>query len=195
MFYECKNDIGVDRTYHLAKPGFQRAFEVASKVLDFLYQAALQQDDTPIDRVITCRASFQVAQREDTVKAARLAGIKIKSNDLMDEPVAAFLEYMMSRTDQVLLENGESKNLVVFDFGGGTCDVAVFRISKTEEGVLNITSLSVSRYHRIGGGDIDRSIIHDCLIPQILGQNNFSKFDLSFDDKRYLEPLLGIAES
>lgn len=199
IFYECKNDMGVRRTYHKAPEGFQSAREIGGKILYFLYKSALDCDPTPVDRVVvTVPASFQAAQRHDTLDAARLAGLHLLGGDLLDEPVAAFLDYLVEIADDSLLEAGETKHVLVFDFGGGTCDVAVFRIGFSEDDrSFDIASLAVSRYHRLGGGDIDRAIIYKFLIPQVMEQNRIPEFSLNFTDKKnYLEPaLLGVAES
>ena len=71
LFYDCKNDIGVRRTYHRAAEGFRTAADIGGHVLRFLRDAALVEDQTPIGRVVvTVPASFQAAQRLDTVAAA-----------------------------------------------------------------------------------------------------------------------------
>jgi len=80
LFSECKNDIGVARTYHKAPPGFQSAAEISGVILKFLAQAAQDDDPLPLDRtVVTVPASFQAAQRQDTLRAAELAGIQAMS--------------------------------------------------------------------------------------------------------------------
>lgn len=199
LFYECKNDIGVKRTYHRAPEGFKSAAEIGGKVLDFLLKAAYQDNSNEISKVVvTVPASFQVAQRQDTLKAAALAGLNLAGGELLDEPVAAFLDYLVTHNDTFRMELSEPKNLVVFDFGGGTCDVAVFRLAGPYNGAqIKISTLSVSRYHRLGGGDIDRAILYEVLIPQLLEQNSLDKFALSFEDKKkYVEPkLLAVAEA
>lgn len=55
----------------------------------------------------------------------------------------------------------------------------------------------MSRYHRLGGGDIDAAVLHEVLLPQILEQNSLSEFDLDFHQKkRQIEPsFIGVAES
>ena len=86
---------------------------------------------------------------------------------------------------------------MVFDFGGGTCDIALFRVAVPRPGEqLKAATLSVSRYHRLGGGDIDAAIVHEVLIPQLQEQNRLKRFDLSFEDKaRGAAPaLLALAE-
>lgn len=199
IFYECKNDIGVRRTYHLAPEGFRSAGEIAAHVLAFLRDASNRDGHLPASRtVITVPASFQVAQRADTVRAARLAGFDLQPGDLLDEPVAAFVDYLVTNRETFLEELDRFENLVVFDFGGGTCDVAVFRVGiGNGDRPIEIMPLAVSRYHRLGGGDIDVVIVHEVLIPQLAEQNGLDIKALDFDKrKRHLEPaLLGVAEA
>jgi hypothetical protein len=76
--------------------------------------------------------------------------------------------------------------------------VAVFKIQLPDNGgQLKIAPLAVSRYHRLGGGDIDLAILHEVLIPQIIEQNGLKEHHLTFDDKhRVLAPaFLSVAES
>jgi len=199
LFFECKNEIGNQKTYHRAPEGFRSAAAVGGKVLQFLYEAALNDNDLPIARAVvtTVPASFQTAQRRDTIRAAELAGIKVQGGDLLDEPVAAFLDYLFEHGSDLAPELQESKRLVVFDFGGGTCDVAIFRLRVAKGGPLQTETLAVSRYHRLGGGDIDAAIIHEVLIPQLCAQNELSPHDLGFEDKsRFIAPAyLGVAEA
>lgn len=200
-FAETRNDMGIRRTYHRAPAGRQSARAIAAEILRFLNSAAVAESDIPVSRVVvTVPASFQAAQRHDTVAAAQRAGITLSDGDLLDEPVAAFLAYLAeagASVGDLLPEADTTKNLLVFDFGGGTCDVAVFRVGRQQDGELTITPLTVSRYHRLGGGDIDRAIVHDVLIPQLLEQNGLDQFALGFEGKRQrVQPaLLGVAEA
>jgi molecular chaperone DnaK (HSP70) len=199
IFYDCKNDIGARRTYHLAAQGFRSASEIAGKILAFLKAAAHQDSQVPLNRVVvTVPASFQVAQRADTLRAIEMAGFKAAGGDLLDEPVAAFLDYLVTHQAEIRDTTKGDCNLVVFDFGGGTCDVAVFRFSpKGHSGRMEISPLSVSRYHRLGGGDIDTAIVHQILLPQLLEQATLQATDLSYEDRKlHIEPaLLSVAES
>ncbi|MCS7063337.1 MAG: Hsp70 family protein [Methylacidiphilales bacterium] len=199
IFYECKNEIGARRTYHLAPPGFRSAAEIGGRVLSFLKAAAETAHEVSVARtVVTVPASFQLAQRHDTFRAAEMAGMNLQAGDLLDEPVAAFIDYLVTHREALLADLRGTQNVVVFDFGGGTCDVAVFRLDLSKRsGQLEIAPLAVSRYHRLGGGDIDAAIVHEELIPQVAEQNGLKVESLDFDQrKRHLEPaLLGIAES
>jgi molecular chaperone DnaK (HSP70) len=200
-FAETKNDMGVRRTYHKAPPHLRSARAVAAEILKFLHNAALNESKTPISRaVVTVPASFQAAQRDDTIAAAQRARITLADGELLDEPVAAFLAYLYDReTDgaDFLPSINETKNLLVFDFDGGTCDVAIFKLGRQSDGQLTITPVTVSRYHRLGGGDLDRAIIHDVLIPQLLEQNGMDRSELEFEEKRQrIQPaLLAVAEA
>ena len=97
IFWECKNHMGLTRTYHQAPEGFRSAREISGHVLKFLLTAARNDNPTPIARsIITVPASFRIPQRLDTQTAAELAGITVAPGDLVDEPVAAFLDYIFS---------------------------------------------------------------------------------------------------
>jgi molecular chaperone DnaK len=198
IFYECKNEMGLRRTYS-APEGFESPAHISGRILKFLFDAAKRQSRIPIKQtVITVPASFQANQRNDTLEAAALAGIDVAGGKFIDEPIAAFIDYVLSWSGKRLGKPGQSKNLLVFDFGGGTCDVAVFKIQLPgRRAQLKVASLAVSRYHRLGGGDIDLAILHEVLIPQIIEQTGLEEHDLTFDDKhRVLAPaFLSVAEA
>ncbi len=197
LFCECKNDIGIKKTYHQAPPGYQSPAEIGSKLLHFLSQDV--GESQPYSRtIVTVPASFQASQRMDTVKAAEIAGISLSGGDLLDEPVAAFLDYMVTHWDSLDLGIGKEKKLLVFDFGGGTCDVAIFSVQvHGSPSQLDMAPIAVSRYHRLGGGDIDQAVLYEVLLPQLIEQNNLDEFELDYSiKKKIIEPsLIGIAEA
>ena len=198
FFAETKNDMGIARTYYKAPAGLGSARAIASQVLRFLAEAASNESDLSVaSTVVTVPASFQVAQRQDTIDAAQRANLDLGPGGLLDEPVAAFLDYIFhSPSKSVMgLAAGESRRLLVFDFGGGTCDVAIFEFSKSEHAGFSVVPLSVSRYHRLGGGDIDRGIVEDVLLKQLVAENRLD--ELAYEERRnILQPaLLPLAES
>lgn len=75
--------------------------------------------------IITVPAAFGPDECQDTYNAAKLAGIK--EITLIDEPTAAFLYYQSIYPN---VSNAEIKNVLVFDFGGGTADVAILDVSE-----------------------------------------------------------------
>ncbi len=199
LFWDTKNDIGVRKTYHRAPEGCRNASEIGAHVLRFLAAAAARKGAPPPDRVVvTVPASFQAAQRADTLAAARAAGLPVSDGDLLDEPIAAFLDHADRNGLDALGRAGETKHLLVFDFGGGTCDTAVFRVTLPAPGEpLRAATLAVSRYHRLGGGDVDAALVHQLLIPRLLDENGLGRHDLDYEEKaRVVVPaLLGVAEA
>lgn len=198
LFYEVKNDIGVRLSYGSAPANFNNATEISAHILNFLFSEAHKQNPTePAHMVITVPASFQLAQRSDTFKAAELAGFDSYGIDLVDEPLAALIDYLITYEDAIPLESSQPINILLFDYGGGTCDIALLKVSRSASGRINASFLSVSRYHRLGGGDIDRAVFYECLLPQLIRENNLDDHDLTYDDKKKkLEPaMLTLAEN
>ncbi len=197
LFSSVKNDMGLRRTYNMAPAGYRSAAEVSGHILAYLKNAALKDKaKDPARTTVTVPASFQTAQREDTLKAAALAKLAVKGGDLLDEPIAAFIGYLAGHPDRQLVEIGQTRHLLVFDFGGGTCDVAIFRLSTDLAGRMIVSSLSVSRYNRLGGGDIDQAIFYKVVLPQILEQNNLDRHAFDYDTKKtQIEPaFISVAE-
>lgn len=197
LFAAVKNDMGLRRTYNMAPAGYRSAAEISGRIVAILKNAALKDKaQAPARTSVTVPASFQTAQREDTLKAAALAKLAVRGGDLLDEPIAAFIGYLAEHSDRQLLEIGQTRHLLVFDFGGGTCDVAIFRLSTDLSGKLMVSSLSVSRYNRLGGGDIDQAILYGVVLPQILEQNGLDRHALDYNTKKtMIEPaFISVAE-
>jgi molecular chaperone DnaK len=91
FFFENKNEMGTDRGYPQAPEGYRTPGEIGGHVLRFLIGSA------PADLsavVVTVPASFQVAQRHETVAAAAHAGFDLLKTQLLDEPLAAFIDFL-----------------------------------------------------------------------------------------------------
>lgn len=190
IWWETKDEIGTRRAYPKAPPGYRTPKEIATRILHFLHQAALD-DPQPIDQVvITVPASFQLSQRNDTLQAAKEAGLDVAPGGLFDEPVAAFLDYVTQRNADILAGRDLTRVLVM-DFGGGTADVALIQAQSDVDGGLRVSRKGVSRYHAIGGADIDDVIAVEVLYPALLEENGIPPFALSFKHKRdYVLPAL-----
>lgn len=195
IWWETKDEIGTRRTYLKAPEGYRTPKEIATRILRFLHEAALD-DPQPIDQVvITVPASFQLSQRSDTLQAAEAAGLEVSPGGLFDEPVAAFLDYV-TQTEGAFLAGRDLTRVLVMDFGGGTADVALIQAQRDPGGRLQVSRKGVSRFHAIGGADIDDVIAAEVLYPALLEENGIPKFALSFKHKRdhVLPALAPIAE-
>ena len=199
LFYDTKNDIGLRKTYFQAPEQFNHATKIAGQILSFLNDGAQKATSKNYDHIsVTVPASFLLNQRHDTLLACRYAELDLQDDDLLDEPTAALIDYINSQGSDNVALAGQTTLCVVFDFGGGTCDVSVVEITgdiATKK--ITMSQLAVSRYHRLGGGDIDAAIVHEFLIPALLKENNLKPLDLSWAQKKKgLEPqLLGKAEA
>ena len=196
-FSETKNEIGLRHTYARAPEGFQSATEIAAHIIRHLMDASgLDGEPVADPLVVTVPASFHGAQRSATLQAADAVFDRCRDVRLLDEPYAAVLDLLHRDPGKAGEHLAAGSTWLVFDFGGGTCDVALFTLQASETAALAPRLLATSRYHRIGGGDIDRAIVHGHLIPNLLERYRLAPTAVSFADKRRrFEPvLLPVAE-
>lgn len=196
-FAETKNEIGLRHTYARAPEGFRSATEIAGHLIQHLFEASgLDTEPFAEPLVITVPASFHGAQRSATLEAADRVFGGSQEVRLLDEPYAAVLDLLHRDPGKADEHLASGATWLVFDFGGGTCDVALFTLQASESAALAPRLLATSRYYRIGGGDIDRAIVHGHLIPTVLERYRLDRTAVSFADKRRrFEPvLLPVAE-
>lgn len=96
------------------------------------------------EAVITVPAYFSNFQRESTIKAGEIAGLKVLR--IINEPTAAALAYGIKSTDK-------KQTLVVYDLGGGTFDISIVENSETLSEVK-----ATAGDHELGGKDWDDRI-------------------------------------
>ena len=92
--------------------------------------------------VITVPGDFSDAEKNDTVVAARIAGIE--RLELLNESIAAAIAYRYFSNDR------RDKKIIVYDLGGGTLDVTVVSIKGNSFNVLSDESSK-----DLGGRDWD----------------------------------------
>jgi len=95
--------------------------------------------------VITVPAHFNDNQRQATIDAGEIAGLKVTR--VVNEPTAAALAYGLDKAGQEL-------KILVFSFGGGTNDTTVMDFGT---GVFEV--LATSGDTRTGGTDLDQAIM------------------------------------
>jgi len=93
--------------------------------------------------VVTVPAYFNDSQRQGTKDACAIAGLEVLR--LIQEPTAASIAYGLDK-----MKEGEEKNILVFDCGGGTHDVSLLNIS---DGIFEVVATSGDS--NLGGEDID----------------------------------------
>ncbi|MDQ0917555.1 Hsp70 family protein [Paenibacillus sp. V4I5] len=109
------------------------AYEVASKIFYHLKQHTeknLPAGGMLDEAVVTVPVKFDGLQRADIRRAAQMAGIHVKT--FVHEPFAGIVGYLFGEENQNS-HKLEGKNILVFDWGGGTLDITVVRY---EEGKL-----------------------------------------------------------
>ena len=207
VFYSTKSEMGLGREpfYPFASSReYDSPWKVAGRILAELREAVeAEVGPEPLERaVVTVPASFQLAARKDTFRAAGLAGLTLSEQGLLDEPNAALLDWLLTcrprSQDGRFFDLSHPRTILVFDFGGGTCDVSVLRAhADRDEQDLRLANLSIARYEQLGGDNIDAAIVERVLLPQLLRQNGLATLDLSFSEKqeRVVPQLLSTAEA
>jgi molecular chaperone DnaK len=127
---------------------------------------------------VTIPASFSSRMRQETLRAAELAGFDPGALQLLDEPVAALFSTWDPAADAFPGLPARC-NVLVFDMGGGTLDVSVLQVSSEER---EVTVLATSRYNEVAGNDLDLEIAA-LLLQKARGHRDYNKF-LEYDPGR-----------
>jgi L1 cell adhesion molecule like protein len=123
------------------------AEEISAMVLGKLKQMAESYLGQEVkDAVVTVPAYFNDAQRQATKDAGRIAGLNVLR--LLAEPTSACIAYGLNNT------TSGSKNVVIFDLGGGTFDVSLLQV---EDGIFEVRATSGDTH--LGGQDFDNRVV------------------------------------
>jgi heat shock protein 1/8 len=107
--------------------------------------------------VITCPAYFNNEQRQATKDAGAIAGLNVLR--VINEPTAAAIAYGLDKQN-----NGE-RNVLIFDFGGGTHDVSLLTI---DDGVFEVKATAGNSH--LGGEDMDNRLT-DYVMSEFVKKN------------------------
>ncbi len=164
---------GVDRTAPILPWGTDDAdgvptlspLEASARLLAHVRRAwDAAHPDTPLfeaDVVLTVPASFDEAARELTVRAAELAGLEVR---LLEEPLAAFYDYLSGATQEAMralaANTGGEAFVLVVDVGGGTTDLSLLRVTARTNEALAAERIAVGRHLLLGGDNMDLALAH-----------------------------------
>jgi molecular chaperone DnaK len=166
-FEEFKREMGSQEQYVCDNMG--KSFsseELSAEVLKAL--KAYIRDEEINSIVITVPAKFTGYQKDATKKAAEIAGFQ--HCILVQEPIAASIAYGMDAESI----DGE---WLVFDFGGGTFDVALM---KATEGIMKV--IDTEGNNHLGGKNLDIAIVHEIIMPYL--EENYSIDNILANEKR-----------
>ena len=97
--------------------------------------------------VVTVPAYFNDSQRQATKDAGQIAGLNVMR--IINEPTAAAIAYGLDKM------KGDSKNVLIYDLGGGTFDVSLLEI---DDGIFEVKSTAGDTH--LGGEDFDQRMLH-----------------------------------
>lgn len=122
--------------------------EISAMVLLKMKDIAEQHLGTTVTKaVVTVPAYFNDSQRQATKDAGRIAGLEVLR--IINEPTAAAIAYGMD-----MMSTQASKNVLIFDLGGGTFDVTLLNIDK---GVFEVRATAGDTH--LGGEDFDNRLV------------------------------------
>lgn len=146
--------------------------QVSAEILKKLKNSAEKQAGEIFDEVvITHPAYFNDRQIFATKQAGLLAGFK--NVYLLSEPLAAAIEYGYKQ--------GYAQTLLVYDFGGGTFDACVLKVSIDENGEEIFQELSDVGDMNLGGDDFDSELI------KLMKENFKKETSVDLDELEYTE--------
>lgn len=158
---QFKRAMGTNKTISFESAGIKKSpEELSAEILKALRRDSENRLNRTIENVIiTVPAAFRTLQSEATNKAGKLAGFK--NIILLQEPIAAAVAYGAK-------PDSKDKHWMVFDYGGGTLDVAII---STKDNRLTVENSEGDNY--FGGSDIDR-LIYKNIVYQKLIEDGYS---------------------
>jgi molecular chaperone DnaK len=137
----------------VTRAGLLTAEDVAAKLLGEVRTRAKDQGDTPDRAVVGIPSGFRERQRLATVRAVQSAGFSDAL--LIEEPLAIAWAFVHNQPEP-------ERRIAVYDFGGGTFDLAICEV---RGGGVRLLATGGDEY--LGGDDLDR-VIAEWVIQEVL---------------------------
>jgi molecular chaperone DnaK len=138
-----KRNMGLGQVYCTIDGRDYTAEDLSALLLAHLKEDAEQAAGEKIEEaVITVPAYFYSKERQATINSALKAGLKVRK--IINEPTAAAIAYGLNHWRN-------NAKILVYDLGGGTCDVTLVVMKNDSE----CTTLGTFGDHYLGGRDWD----------------------------------------
>lgn len=165
-----KRSMGTQKKYKLGNKEFL-AEELASFVIRSLKEDAEEYLGQPVEEVvISVPAYFNDSQRKATVRAGKLAGLKVER--MINEPTAAAIAYGLHNKRL-------STKFLVFDLGGGTFDISVLEVYKN---VMEVRAVAGDNF--LGGEDFTAILFNMFLKEKGIEENVLDRKTLAHIKKQ-----------
>ncbi|VDK41274.1 unnamed protein product [Taenia asiatica] len=164
----CSGEIPKIEVQHCGETKRFIAEQISSMVLSKMRETAeAYLGEKVTDAVITVPAYFNVSQRQATIDAGKLAGLNVLR--LINEPTAAAIAYGMDKRFD------RQRNVLIFDWGGGTFDVSILSI---QNGKFEVRAVGGDTH--LGGEDITARLVDHCVEAF---KKEHERKDLTFSEK------------
>jgi len=167
-----KRKIGSGETVQMAGKEYTPQ-EISAFILRKIKQSAEEAMGAPVSgAVITVPAYFNEVQRQATIEAGEIAGLRVER--IINEPTAASLAYGYG------LNSDENMRILVYDLGGGTFDVSLIELNY---GVVDV--MATAGDNTLGGDDFDERLAK-VLADKFFAENNVDLSDNHIAQARLL---------
>ncbi len=184
VLYNTKRYIGSNKTWKLRDKDYTSK-DVAKQILKTCRDSMRRYNQgKEVDSVtITVPASFNTDQIKDTKDAAMEIGFK--NVNLIPEPTSALIDFINEQSNLIESQRSvkldETKRILVFDLGGGTCDIAIVDVIQNGRKV-EFTEVAIGRYDELGGIDFDNKVAL-VKLDEFLKKYNLSYHSLNKEDR------------
>ena len=184
VLYNTKRYIGSNKIWSLGSIEYS-AKDVAKQILKTCRDSMKRYNQgKEVENItITVPASFNTDQIKDTKDAALEVGFK--NVNLIPEPTSALIDFINEQSNliesQRQVDLSKSTRILVFDLGGGTCDIAIVDVTQNGRKV-EFTEAAIGRYDELGGIDFDNKVALSKL-NEFLELNELDYYSINQEDR------------